>query len=379
MKVLVCGETLHLGGAETVSINLANALANRGLDVAYSAAPGPLDTRLARGVRFEATPPLHPLTFIGFLRRFSSVLRSFEPDVLHAQGGTLALTSRLLSRIAGRQLSIVLTHHSTGYRRAPEFLSGPLLRKACDHIIAISAAKYRQFEKMGFDDSTISLIPNFVDCRAIQDATTHTDRERLRQELQISDSDVVVAMIGRMIPGKGFDVFARSVARCAARIGRPLVGLAVGDGPERARLERLVRSLPGPARFVFTGYRRDATALLSLCKAVLFPSTLTEVLPMTLIEASAAGVPIICSDISGNREVVLNGVNGEIAGPSEESYADALARILLDETLARSMAAAGRKSALEKFDTQAVVPRIIALYTALASARAASPPAIRQP
>jgi glycosyltransferase involved in cell wall biosynthesis len=174
-------------------------------------------------------------------------------------------------------------------------------------------------------------------------------------------------------------VFIRSVARCAARIGRPLVGLAVGDGPERARLERLVRSLPGPARFVFTGYRRDATALLSLCKAVLFPSTLTEVLPMTLIEASAAGVPIICSDIPGNREVVLNGVNGEIAGPSEESYADALARILLDETLARSMAAAGRKSALEKFDTQAVVPRIIALYTALAAARADSPPLMRSP
>ena len=88
---------------------------------------------------------------------------------------------------------------------------------------------------------------------------------------------------------------------------------------------------------------------------------------MSLIEASAAGMPIVCSDIPGNREVVLGGVNGEIAGPSEESYADALARILADEALAGSMADAGRKSALEKFDEEAVVPRIIALYGEVAS------------
>jgi glycosyltransferase involved in cell wall biosynthesis len=138
-------------------------------------------------------------------------------------------------------------------------------------------------------------------------------------------------MIGRMIPGKGFDVFARSLASCAARIGRPLVGLAIGDGPERARIEALAASLPGPARFVFAGYRRDVTALLGLCSAVLFPSQLTEVLPMALIEASAAGVPIVCSDIPGNREVVSSGVNGELAGPAEESYAEALARVLRDE------------------------------------------------
>jgi glycosyltransferase involved in cell wall biosynthesis len=362
MRVLICGEVLHLGGAETVSIDLANALAERGIEVAYSAAPGPLDARLAAGVRFEKTPPLRPASSIHFLRRFAEILRSYQPDVLHAQGGTLALTSRALSRMSGRHLAIVLTHHSTGYRRAPELLSGPLLRVACDHIIAISAAKHRQFEKMGFGASRLSLIPNFVDCQAVRDAATQTDRERLRRELGISDSEVVVAMIGRMIPGKGFDVFLRSVARCAARMGRPLVALAVGDGPERARIERVAASLPGPGRSIFTGYRRDPNALLSLCSAVLFPSTLTEVLPMALIEACAAGVPIVCSDVPGNREIVQSGVNGEIAGPSEESYADALARVLRDESLARSMSEAGRRFALEKFDKQVVVPRILALY-----------------
>jgi len=367
MRVLICGEVLHLGGAETVSIDLANALAKRGIEVAYSAAKGPLDARLEAGVRFEETPPLGRSTFIRFLRRFSAVLHSFEPDVVHAQGATLALAARAISRIGGPRFAIVLTHHSTSYRRAPEFLSGRLLRAACDHMIAISSVKYRQFEQMGFGAARVSFIPNFVDCRAIQDAATRTDRERLRRELGISESDRVVAMVGRMIPGKGFDVFLRSVASCAARIDRPLVGLAVGDGPERVGMERLAKSLPGPARFVFSGYRRDATALLSLCSAVLFPSTLTEVLPMSLIEASAAGVPIVCSDIPGNREVVRSGVNGLLAGPSEESYTEALARILRDEALARSMSDAGRKSALETFDEEAVVPRIISLYSALAA------------
>jgi glycosyltransferase involved in cell wall biosynthesis len=362
MRVLICGEILHIGGAETVSIDLANALAERGVEVAYSAASGPLDARLSPGVRFERTPPVRPASSIHFLRRFAEVLRTYQPDVLHAQGGTLALTSRVLARMNGLHPAIVLTHHSTGYRRSPELLSGPLLRVACDHIIAISAAKHRQFQKMGFGASRLSLIPNFVDCRGIREASTHADRARLRADLGITDSEVVVAMVGRMIPGKGFDVFLRSVARCAERVDRPLVALAVGDGPERARVERVAAALRGPARVVFTGYRRDATALLSLCSAVLFPSALTEVLPMALIEASAAGVPVVCSDVPGNREVVQHGVNGEIAGPSEESYADALARILHDDARARSMGEAGRRLALENFDKQVVVPRILALY-----------------
>ncbi|MEX2204935.1 MAG: glycosyltransferase family 4 protein [Myxococcota bacterium] len=363
MKVLICGEALHLGGAETVSIDLANALAERGVAVAYSAAPGPLDARLGKGVRFEVTPPLSRTGALAFARGLAAVLRGFRPDVLHAQGATLALAARTVSSFAVRSRpAIVLTHHSTSYRRAPEFVSALLLRAACDQIVAISSVKQRQFLAMGFPERSVSFIPNFVDCRAIADAADRADRAHLRAELGIDDTDRVVAMIGRMIPGKGFDVFARALASCAARVGRPLVGLAIGDGPERARLERLSASLPGPARFVFAGYRRDVTALLGLCSAVLFPSQLTEVLPMTLIEASAAGVPIVCSDIPGNREVVSGGVNGDLAGPSEQSYADALARILVDESRARAMGDAGRRLALEKFDEQVVVPRILALY-----------------
>ncbi len=362
VRVLICGEVLHLGGAETVSIDLANALAKRGVEVAYSAAPGPLDARLAKGVRFMETPKLERSATVRFLRGFAAVLRSFEPDVVHAQGATLALAARALSRVTRPRFAVVLTHHSATYHRASARLSGPLLRIACDHIIAISSVKQRQFEQMGFRADRVSSIPNFVDCRAIEAAATHADRERLCRDLGLSESDVVVAMIGRMIPAKGFDVFLRSVARCAARIERPLVALAVGDGPERARLESLAATLPGPGRCVFTGYRRDATALLSLCSAVLFSSSHPEVLPMALIETSAAGVPIICSDIAGNREAVQDGVNGVIAGPTEGSYADALARVLCDETLARSIAAAGKKSARERFDENVVVPRILALY-----------------
>ena len=118
MRVLICGEVLHLGGAETVSIDLANALAARGVEVAYSAAPGPLDSRLASGVRFEVTPLLGRATALGFARRMAEILRGYRPDVLHAQGATLALAARAVATLVGRRPAIVLTHHSTSYRRA---------------------------------------------------------------------------------------------------------------------------------------------------------------------------------------------------------------------------------------------------------------------
>ncbi len=363
MRVLICGEVLHLGGAETASIDLANALAARGVEVAYSAAPGPLDARLAKAVRFEETPPLTRATALAFARRMAAILRDFRPDVVHTQGATLALAARAVASFSGRpRPAIVLTHHSTSYRRASAGVSRLLLRAACDQLVAISTLKQRQFLAMGFPAERVALIPNVVDCRAIASAASGADRERLARELGVSEADLVVAMVGRMIPGKGFDVFLRSVARAAEALQRPIVALAVGDGPERARLERAAASLPAPARAVFTGYRRDATALLSLASAVLFPSQLTEVLPMALIEASAAGVPIVCSDIPGNREVVTSGVNGELAGPGEESYAGALVRVLRDPNLARAMSEAGRRIALERFDEQVVLPRVIALY-----------------
>lgn len=86
---------------------------------------------------------------------------------------------------------------------------------------------------------------------------------------------------------------------------------------------------------------------------------------MTLIEASAVGVPIVCSDIPGNREVVQDGANGLLAGPSDESYAEALARVLGDAVLAQRMASAGQQAALAKFDESVVVPKIISLYSTL--------------
>ncbi len=363
MRVLICGEVLHLGGAETVSIDLANALAARGVETAYSAAPGPLDARLAPGVRLEETPRLTRPAAFAWARRMAAILRGYRPDVLHAQGATLALCTRAVAALPGvPRPAIVLTHHSTSYRRASAEASRLLLRAGCDQMIAISSTKQRQFRAMGFPAERIAFIPNFVDCAAIRAAASGADRERLGRELGIAPADVVVAMVGRMIPGKGFDVFLRAAGLASAALSRPLVALAVGDGPERAPLERQAASLAGPARAVFAGYRRDATALLGLASAVLFPSQLTEVLPMALIEASAAGVPVVCSDIPGNREVVQGGVNGELAGPSEQSYADALARVLRDPDAARRMGEAGQRIAQERFDESVVVPRVIALY-----------------
>ena len=186
MRVLICGEVLHLGGAETVSIDLANALAARGVEVAYSAAPGPLDARLAKAVRFEETPPLTRATALAFARRRAAILRGYRPDVVHTQGATLALAARAVAAFSGRpRPAIVLTHHSTHYRRASSGASRLLLRAACDQLVAISTLKQQQFLAMGFPAERVALIPNVVDCRAIANAASGADRERLARDLAL--------------------------------------------------------------------------------------------------------------------------------------------------------------------------------------------------
>jgi type III pantothenate kinase len=181
---------------------------------------------------------------------------------------------------------------------------------------------------------------------------------------------VLVAVVGRLVPRKGQDVFLDAV-RILAQDGLPIRAVIVGEPParpdtgERAYLERLLTLAVHPAlrsRVEFQGFRDDVPALLAASDIVVMPSV-NDPFPLALIEAMAAGAAVVATDSGGHAEAIEDGVTGLLVPPRDPSaLAAAVARLAWDVLFRGNLAAAARRSAVERFSPETLPARLEVLY-----------------
>jgi glycosyltransferase involved in cell wall biosynthesis len=162
--------------------------------------------------------------------------------------------------------------------------------------------------------------------------------------------------LGRLHPNKGFDVLLEALARA------PDIHLwLAGEGPERAALEHRARKLGLGDRVRFLGWRDDAPALLAACD-FLVVSSRSEPLGNTIVEAWAAGRPVLATETAGPQELIATGKTGLLV-PAEdaEGLALAMARLADDDDLRARLAAAGQA----RYRAEFAEPRVVAAYQAL--------------
>jgi glycosyltransferase involved in cell wall biosynthesis len=361
--------SLRVGGAESLSIALANALAVEGIEVHFASAGGPLRHNVDKRVTFHATDnPNHVPVRVA--HAISLLLREIRADVIHSHGGSCAMVAAVACKASKVPCARVLTHHSRIFRRAPRWIAGPIMKRSADHYIAISHDKQSDMESLGIPRDKITLIPNFVDVASVAARVAGIDTTRARHDLGIPEHARVLVMAGRVVRTKRFDVFVRIAAETARRLnGQEIHALVVGDGPALSNIREIARDEGAPATVHFLGYQRDIYPSLAIADAVVFPSEHPEVLPMFLIEASAAGRTIVCSDIPGNREIVTDRITGRVIHGDANAYAVAIAELLDDDSQARRLAAAGHANAREHFDQEKVARATIAVYERLLAAR----------
>ncbi|MGB9802180.1 MAG: glycosyltransferase [Desulfofundulus sp.] len=140
--------------------------------------------------------------------------------------------------------------------------------------------------------------------------------------------------------------------------------MVVGDGPLRRVLEEESRALGLEGRLFFTGERRDIPQILSLMDVFVLPST-TEGLPLTILEAMAAGKPVIASRVGGLPEVVVDGETGFLVPPGDpQALARALAQLLVNRQKAEEMGQKGKQRVMQHFTVQTMVRKIEEEYKA---------------
>jgi glycosyltransferase involved in cell wall biosynthesis len=192
------------------------------------------------------------------------------------------------------------------------------------------------------------------------------DRLGARRQLGFQDSELLIGAIGRLAPQKGFVHLIRAMPQVLAAVPNARLVLA-GDGPLERELKDEAVECGVAERVQFLGFRRDILELLTAFDIFALPS-LWEGLSISLIEALAAGKPIVATDIDGNREVIDNLETGLLVPPADAgAFAAALLRLLTDRSLAERLAVNARLSAESRFSMERMVEQNLAVYNRVAA------------
>ena len=357
-------DNLGCGGAELLLSEFARDAPEAGIDLSVGYLSDRCGEVAAHRLREVGVDPVFvPVSSMigpGDLRRVRDHLRGARPDLVHTHLGT----SDWLGGVAARSLGIasVSTLHAADWRGGSasgtaRLRLSALARRRCAHrVIGVSESARRAYLATGWDrPDHVVVIHNGV-----------AGRERLgdgrdvRHELAIPDDAPVVVMVSTLRPEKAHDAALAAVPALRRRF--PSVRLVVvGDGPERVRLEALVRAT-GEA-VVMTGYRDDVMAVMDAADVLLHPSHI-EAFPTTLLEAMAASVPIVATAVGGVPEIVRDGETGLLIEPPPDPgrIADAVGRLLADARLRSRIGAAGRARFEQTFTLRRWVERTRAAY-----------------
>ena len=310
------------------------------------------------------------MAFVALVR----VLFRLRPDIVHthmAKAGTLGRLSAVLynaTRPRSRRAVVLHTFHGhvfqgyfrPGMSRMVQRVERVLAR-VTDQIIAISASQKRdlvdEFQIAPAD--RVVVVPLGLDLAPL--AAADTTREATRTAWGFSPEAVVVAYVGRLVTIKHVDLLVRACARAFVREpqGRLLV---VGDGDCRSALEQLVAEVGLTGRVVFAGWRTDLAAVYAASDVVALSSR-SEGTPVALIEALAAGRPVVATAVGGVPDIVQDGVTGRLVPDDDEpALAAALADLVGDPATRARLGAAGPPWVLERFGYARLVTDIDRVY-----------------
>lgn len=318
--------------------------------------------------------PVDPFHDARALLRLTRLARRFRPDIVHTHTAKAGFLGRQAALAVRPRPAIVHTYHGhvlEGYFGAAKsrlYLElERALARVSDRLIGVSQATVDDLVRLGVAPAErFSVLPLGLDLAPLAVPDNGELRSASREELGVGEGEVLLIFVGRVVPIKRLDVLLRALAR--ARGSDPRIRLAlVGDGEERPVLERQATELGIAGDVLFLGYRRELRPLFSAADVAVLSSD-NEGTPVSLIEAAAAGLPAVATEVGGVREVV--GDDTGILAPREDvaALADALLAMAGDEARRSSCGRAARRRATDRYGAERLLSDIDTLYRELVDA-----------
>jgi N-acetyl-alpha-D-glucosaminyl L-malate synthase BshA len=369
VKIGITGYPTY-GGSGVVATELGLALAQRGHEVHFVTYAQPFrlvglhERVFYHEVEMEDYPLFeHPPYSLALAVALHDAARREKLDVLHMHYAIPHAASAFLAKqmlAAERDIKIVTTLHGTDITLVGLHPSFNAITRfsilQSDGLSAVSQyLKDETVRSFSVPPDRIDVIPNFIDIEVWR-----RDREPCHRSKLAPKGQKIVTHVSNFRPVKRVldvvEVFAKIRKRIPARL------ILVGDGPERPRALKQAADLGLNDDVLFLGRHGSVEDLLACTDLFLLPSQ-SESFGLAALEAMACGAPVVASNAGGLPEVIEDGVSGFLLPVGEtDAMAEAGLRILSDDAMRKTMSAAARRIAVDKFSKEAIVPLYEALY-----------------
>ncbi len=318
---------------------------------------------------------ISPLSNMKSLWRLYSLLRRERFTIVHVHTPMAAALGRVAARLSGIPIIIYTAHGFYFHELMPRWERRAIiwierwLGSLCKNVLfTVSAEDARTAvqERIAPEERVI-WVGNGVDPRSFG----FPPDENLRIELGLPPDSEVIGFVGRLVQEKGVEELFRAMKEVIRECPTARL-LVVGDTLESDRDRRMTKQLKDliahlqlQDRVICVGFRDDVPALLALMDVFVLPSH-REGMPITILEAMAAGKPVIATNIRGCREEVIPGVTGLLVPVRDSTaLAKAILAVLSNQELSHRMGEAGRMRVETEFDEAAVLQRQIEVYRKL--------------
>jgi glycosyltransferase involved in cell wall biosynthesis len=294
--------------------------------------------------------------------RLAQFLRHEQVDLLHAHQYAPFFYA-LASRLVFRRPPILFTEHGRAfpdYPRHKRIVANRLLLERRDRVVGVGqSVRQALIRNEGIPAERVAVIYNGVNLSTF--ANGSVDRRAVRHEMGVDAGDWVVILVARLDPLKDLATAVRTLAQVVRR--RPDARLVlVGEGPERGMVEDLVRQhdLTGHVRLL--GLRSDVARLLHAADVFLLTSV-SEGIPVTVLEAMAAGLPVVSTQVGGVGEIIEDGRTGLLASAGDDQRLAQKILYLADQAdLRRQIGCQGRERVRALFSEEQMHASYVRLY-----------------
>jgi glycosyltransferase involved in cell wall biosynthesis len=317
---------------------------------------GPISALGTRVEKLKLGRVVSPASVFAVVRK----LREWQADLLHTHFMDADLLGFLATRIVGKPM-VTHIHNFYFFEKRRHAWRYRLMGGGIKRIISVSEYVRRYVAAAtGLKDEKFAVVHNGVDLARFAGYSSSETRKALKVSLGLPPEAMVVGNVSRLLQGKGHDIFIKSAAMVLKKY--PLARfLIVGEGPMESDLKSLARQQGVFDKIVFAGLRPDVPELLATMDVFVFPSRM-DAFGLCLVEAMAAGCPVVAADTCAIPEIIHDGVEGFLFPAKDvETLADKILRLLSDKALAEQCASRALERAKE-FDGPTMTRKIEAIY-----------------
>lgn len=307
-------------------------------------------------------------------KKLKQIIKDFQPDIVHTHAAKAGALGRKAAASCGVPVIVHTFHghifHSYFGKVKTEIFKTieKRLAKKTDAIVAISEIQKHELSSIHkiTKKEKITVIPLGFDLGPFRDKRI-SERKRIREKYNLSEDDVAIAIVGRLAPIKNHQYFLEVIEKVLEQTSKKIKVFIVGDGTERELISNLVLKINKKYNdaIIMTSWIEDIGEFNAGMDIICLTSK-NEGTPVSLIEAQAAGIPVITSDVGGVKDIIVEGKTGYVVPLEKQNlFVERLLELVEDEKKRQIMSQNGWNHVEQKFHYMTLVKNMENLYVRL--------------